>query len=126
MPIALSTENVIDCEITDRTKTKWTVFKFDDDPRVPRTVPVSSLRKTAYHSDISTSELLLPGRDLPYGFYEISARVEMTGLPDVFGSDSVYIQVVQTPWLQAAVIGGSFYTAPFGFIVSCLFIINIL
>ena len=120
MPIALSTKNEIDCERTEKTNTKWTVFKFDDDPRVLNTVPVSSLRKTAYHSHISTSDLLLPGKDLQYGFYEISTQVEMNGLPDVFGSDSIYIQVVQTPRLEAAVVGGSYYTVPFGFMVSSL------
>ncbi|XP_028413717.1 uncharacterized protein LOC114536572 [Dendronephthya gigantea] len=113
--ISLSTQNDIDCENTERTRATWSVFKFDDDPREMRTVPVSSLAKSLYHSGISTRDLLLPGNDLPYGFYEISVRVEMNGLPDVFGIDKFYIQVVQTPWLKAAVVEGSFYTAPFGF-----------
>jgi hypothetical protein len=115
MPIALSIEKEMSCEKTERTKTKWSVFKLDDDPSV---VPVSNLRKTAYHLHISTSDLLLPRNDLPYGYFEIRARVEMDGLPDVFGSDVIYIQVTQTPWLEAAVVGGSFYTAPFGFMVT--------
>ena len=118
MPIALSVEDEIYCEITEWTRTKWTVFEFDDDPRVLATVPVYNLRKTAYRTDIFGLDLLLPGNDLPYGFYEITARVEMKGLPDVFGTDSVYIQVVQTPWLQAAVVGGSYYSTPFGLTVS--------
>ena len=96
------------------------MFKFDDDPRVLTTVPVSSLRKTAYRTDIFGLDLLLPENDLPYGFYEITARVEMKGLPDVFGTDSIYIQVIQTPWLQAAVVSGSYYSAPFGLTVSYL------
>ena len=118
VPIALSVEHEIYCEKTEKTRTKWTVFKFDDDPRVLTTVPVSSLRKTAYRTDILGFDLLLPGNDLPYGFYEITARVEMKGLPDVFGTDSIYIQVVQTPWLRAAVVSGSYYSAPFGLTVS--------
>ncbi|XP_028413722.1 uncharacterized protein LOC114536576 [Dendronephthya gigantea] len=112
--IALSTQNDIDCETTEQTKTTWTVLKFDDDPRELTTLPIYSFSKSPYHSSIFGPDLLLPGNDLPYGFYEISARVEMRGLPDVFGSDTFYIQVVQTPWLEAAVVGGSFYTAPFG------------
>ena len=118
--IPLSVEDEINCEKTEKTKTKWTVFKFDDDPRVLTTVPVSSLRKTAYRTDIFGLDLLLPENDLPYGFYEITARVEMKGLPDVFGTDSIYIQVIQTPWLQAAVVSGSYYSAPFGLTVSYL------
>ena len=94
------------------------MLKFDDDPREMTTLSAYSFTKSPYHSGISTRDLLLPGKDLPYGFYEISVRVEMRGMPDVFGSDTFYIQVVQTPWLEAAVVGGSFYTAPFGLIVS--------
>ena len=120
MPIALSVEDEIYCEKIEKTKRKWTVFKLDDDPRVLKTIPVSSLRKTAYRTDIFGLDLLLPGKDLPYGFYEITARVEIKGLPDVFGTDSIYIQVVQTPWLKAAVVGGSYYSAPFGLTVSYL------
>ena len=116
--IGLSIEKEVHCETTKVAKTKWNVFKFVDDPRIFSTVPVSSLRKTAYHLDILTSDLLLPERDLPYGFYEINARVEMSGLPDVFGSDSVYIEVIQTPWIEAGVVSGSFYSAPFGLVVS--------
>jgi hypothetical protein len=121
LPISLSTELQINCEITEETTVTWTVFQFVDDPGMLATFPgltVSRLQKTAYHSSIRTNDLLLPPRDLPYGFYEIVARVEMKGLPDVFGSDSFFIQVVQTPWMEAAVVGGSFYTVPYGLNVS--------
>ena len=117
LPIALSTENEIYCENTEQTQTTWTVSKFDDDPRVLKAVPVSSLRKTVHRSDISTQDLLLPGKELPYGLYEISARVEMRGLAEVFGTGSLYVQVLQTPWIEAAVVGGSFHTVAFGFSV---------
>ena len=124
MAIALSVKQEIDCEKTGKTKTKWSIFKIDDDPRVLHMVPVSSLKKTAYHVDVSTLDLLLSGNELPYGFFEISTRVEMNGLPDVHGSDVIYIQVIQTPWLEAAVVGGSFHTAPFGLMVICLLIMK--
>ena len=78
---------------------------------------VQNLRKSPYHTDLSSPDLLLPGRDLPYGFYEVSARVEMKDLPEVSATSSFYIQVVQTPWIEAAVTSGSFYTVPFGYLV---------
>jgi hypothetical protein len=121
LPILLSQELQIDCEITEKSAVTWTVLRFIDDPRMLATYPgltVANLEKTAYHLNIPTNDLFLLPKDLPYGFYEIVARVEMKGLPDVFGSDSLYIQVVQTPWIEAAVVGGSFYTVPYGLMVS--------
>ena len=116
--IVLTTEQEIYCEITDQTIVSWNVYKFDDDPR--NSVPVTGLRKILFHTELSTSELLLPGRFLSYGFYEIVANVEMRGLSDVIGSASIYVQAVQTPWLEAAVTAGSFYTVPYGFEVNRL------
>ena len=121
--ISLSVQLQIDCEITEKTAVSWTVIQFVDDPRMLAEIPsltVSALEKTAYHLNIPANDLFLPSRDLPYGFYEIVARVEMEGLPDVFGTDSFYVQVVQTPWINAAVVGGSFYTVPYGLVVSTL------
>lgn len=111
--IVLTTEQSIDCEITDETMSSWTVYKLDDDPCNP--IPPSGLRKSLFHTETSTSDLLLSGRFLPYGFYEIVAHVEMRGLRGVFGTTSLYTQVIQTPWLEAAVTAGSFYTVPYGF-----------
>ena len=111
--IVLTTEQEIYCEITEQTTVSWNVYKFTDDPR--NTVPAAGLRKTLFHSEISTTNLLLPGRFLSYGFYEIVAHVEMRGLHGVLGSASMHVQVVQTPWLEAAVKAGSFYTVPYGF-----------
>ena len=93
------------------------MFKFDDDPHMLNTIPnmnIGNLHRSPYHTGISSSDLSLPARDLPYGFYEITARLEMENLPDVFGINSIYIQVVQTPWIEAATTSGSFYTVPFG------------
>lgn len=109
----LTNEQAIDCEITDQTTSSWTIYKLEDDPRDP--IPLTGLRKSLIHTEISTSDLLIPGRFLPYGFYEIVARVEMKGLRGVFGTASTHIQVIQTPWLEAAVIAGSFHTVPYGF-----------
>ncbi len=38
----------------------------------------------------------------------------------MIGSASIYVQAVQTPWLEAAVTAGSFYTVPYGFEVNRL------
>ena len=118
-PIALSIERQLNCEKTQHTTTSWTLFKFDD-PRILNTIPnmqVENLHKSPYYTDLSFSDLLLPERNLPYGFYEITAKVEMKDLPKVFGTDSLYVQVVQTPWIEAAVTTGSFYTVPYGNLV---------
>ncbi|XP_028412301.1 uncharacterized protein LOC114535123 [Dendronephthya gigantea] len=119
--VMLSTEKQIDCEITQDTKVIWTVRKFDDNVKALSTIPglsLSNLRKSVFQADIAAADLLLPSRNFPYGFYEISVRLEMEGLPDVFGSSSFYIEVVQTPWLEASVTSGSFYTVPYGFMGS--------
>ena len=113
--ILLKTQQEINCEITDETTVSWKVYKFDDDPR--KVLLRSQLRKTLFNS-VSTSDLHLLGRFLPYGFYEIVVRAEMRGLLDVFGSDLIHVQVIQTPWLEAAVTAGSFYTIPYGFEVN--------
>ena len=116
--VALIAENEVCCEITEQTKTSWTILKLEDDPRaILSNVMHTEIRSTQFHTVNDTSELLLPARFLPYGFYEIRSRVEMKGVPEVFGSDSIFVQVVQTPWLKAAVGGGSFHTIPFGFMV---------
>ena len=117
IPILLSIEKQLNCEKTQLTTISWTVMKFDDDPRILNTLPNSNLRKSPYSTGISSPELLIAARDLPYGFYEIAARLEMKDLPDVFGRDSMYIQIVQTPWIEAATTGGSFNTVPFGNVV---------
>ena len=119
----LTTEQSINCEITDLTVSSWTVYKVDDDP--PNSIHFAGLRKTLFHTEISTSDLLLPGRFLPYGFYEIVARVEMRGLRGVFGTALLHIQVIQTPWLEAAATAGSFHTVPYGFEVNFLLVLYI-
>ena len=121
LPISFSSDVQIDCEITQRFTVSWTVLQIVDDPRTLLSTPgltLSHLQKKVYHSKTPVNDLFLPSRDLPYGFYEIVARVEMKDLPHVFGADSFYIQVVQTPWIEASVVGGSFYTVPFGLTVS--------
>ncbi len=121
VPILLSSEQEIDCEVAQNTKITWTIFKFEDDPQMLVTVPglaVGNLRKSVFRENIDSAELSLPSRELPYGFFEITARLEMKDLPDVFGSDSMYVEVVQTPWLQAGVTAGSFYTVPYALLVS--------
>ena len=122
IPISLSIEKKLNCEKTQLTTISWIVLKFDDDPRILNTLPnmnIGNLRKSPYSTGISSTDLLIAARDLPYGFYEIAARLEMKDLPDVFGSDSMYIQIVQTPWIEAATTGGSFNTVPFGYVVRC-------
>ncbi|XP_028408505.1 sperm receptor for egg jelly-like [Dendronephthya gigantea] len=115
--LSLFTENEVFCEITEQTKTSWTLLKLEDDPRTtPSDVLVADMRKTLFHTVNDTSALQLARRFLPYGYYEIRARVEMRGVPGVFGIDSTIIQVVQTPWIQAAVNDGSFHTVIFGFL----------
>lgn len=113
------TTKEIFCEKTEETKTAWTILKLEDDPRtLPSNVPLADIRKSEFHSVNDSTELTLPGRFLPYGFYEIRARVEMRGLKDVFGTDSTFLEIIQTPWLEPVVKGGSLHTVPFGFVVS--------
>ena len=80
--------------------------------------PVDTLQKTEYQFaddiELSSPELRLPEKSLTYGFYEIRVRLEMNGLPDVFGENTTYIQVVQTPWLEAVLTTGAFNEAIFG------------
>ena len=114
----LSTKNEIFCEATERTKTTWTILKLEEDPHdIPSYVPLADINRIEFHTINDVSQPTLPGKFLPYGFYEIRARVEMRGLPNVFGSDSIFVEIVQTPWLEAAVNGGSFHTVPFGLVV---------
>ena len=116
VPIFVSTENEVYCEQTNYVNVSWTVYKIEDDPIILTTTPrikISDLRKSVFHTGIISPDLFLPGRDLPFGFYEISARVEMRGLHTIFGIGTLYIQVVQTPWIVAAVTTGSFYTVPY-------------
>ena len=123
----LSSEQEIDCEVTRNTKLTWSIFKFEDDPQMLNTVPtltVRNLRKSVFRENIDSTELLISSRELPYGFYEFAARLEMMDLPDVFGTDVLYVEVVQTPWLEAAVTAGSFYTVPYGLLVNTLYIIQ--
>ena len=116
--VNLITAKEIFCEKTEKTKTTWTILKLDDDPRtLPSNIPLASIGMTQFHSVGDSSDLLIPGRLLPYGFYEIHARVEMKSVQDVFGSDSMFVQIIQTPWLESAVNGGSFHTVPFGLVV---------
>lgn len=120
IPIFLSTENEIYCEQTELVKVSWTVYNIDDDPAILSTTPrmkPSDLGKTVLYTGIISSDLFRQERDLPFGYYEISARVEMKGLPDIFGIGTLYIEVIQTPWIIAAVTTGSFYTVPFKFLV---------
>ena len=94
----------------------WTVYRIEDDPVILTTTPrmkISDLRKSVFHTGIISPDLSLPERDLPFGYYEISARVEMKGLHDIFGIGTLYIQIVQTPWLFPAVTTGSFFSIPF-------------
>ena len=118
--VALISETEIFCEHTERTKTTWTLLKFEEDPQnLPGNVPYADITKNVFHTVTDASELVLPGKFLPYGFYEIRVRVEMTGLPDVFGTDSIFVRVVPTP-LQAIVNDGSFHTVPFGLMVRAI------
>ena len=82
---------------------------------------IANSQKSVFYVNSDSVELLLPPRKLPYGFYEFHARVEMKDLPDVYGSHSIYVDVIQTPWLQAAVTAGSFYTIPYGLLVCAIF-----
>ena len=117
--ISLTTETKVLCEPTEETKTTWEILKLEDDPRtIPSNVPLADLRKTLFNTIEDNQEFSLPGKLLPYGFYEVRAKVEMKGIPDVLGSDTIFVQVVQTPWLNAAVKDGSFHTVPFGMMVS--------
>ena len=112
------TAKEIYCEKTEETKTTWTIFKLEDDPRaLPSNTPLANIRMSQFHFVNDSTELSLPRRFLPYGFYEIRARVEMRGLKDVFGRDSTFLEIIQTPWLEPAVKGGSLHTVPFGFLV---------
>ena len=107
------------CEPTEETKTTWEILKLEDDPQtIPSNMPLVDLRKTLFHTIEDNPEFSLPGKFLPYGFYEVRANVEMKGIPDVLGSDTIFVHVVQTPWLNAAVNDGSFHTVPFGMMVS--------
>jgi hypothetical protein len=116
--LALDLETEISCEATDSTKITWTVLKLDDHPRdIPSYVPLADIARTVYHTINDLSQITLPGKFLPYGFYEIRARLEMRDLPDVFGSDSVFVDIVQTPWLEAAVKNGSYHTVRYGLVV---------
>ena len=116
VPIFLSTENEIYCEKTELVNVSWTVYRIEDDPIILTTTPrmkISDLGKSIFHTGIISPDLSLPERDLPFGFYEISARVEMKGLHNIFGIGTLYIQIVQTPWLLPAVTTGSFFSIPF-------------
>ncbi len=120
VPISVSTENEIYCEPTNDVNVSWTVYRIEDDPIILTTTPqmkISDLEKSVFYTGIISPDLYFPERDLPFGFYEISARVEMKGLRSIFGISSLYIQVVQTPWIVAAVTTGSFYTLPHKFSV---------
>jgi hypothetical protein len=122
VPIFVATENEIYCEVTNYVNVSWIVYKIDDDPSILTTTPrmkISDLGKSVFHTGIISPDLFLPERDLPFGHYEISARVEMWGLQNIFGIGTLYIQVVQTPWISAAVTTGSFYTVPFKEPVRC-------
>ena len=102
------------CEQTEITKTTWTILKLEGDPR---TLPLASIGMNQFHSLGDSSKLSLAGRFLPYGFYEIRALVKMSGVRDVFGTDSIFINVVQTPWLEPAVNGGFIHDVLFGLVV---------
>ena len=116
--VALSAEHETLCEAAEETKTTWTILKLEDDPRdIPSYVSLADVQRTEFHTVNDVSQLTLPVKFLPYGFYEIRAHVEMRGFADAFGSDSILVEVVQTPWLEAAVKGGSFHTVPFGQVV---------
>ena len=120
--IYLINEHEILCEITEDTVTTWEILKLEDDPRtIPSDVPPADLRKTLFQTIQDSPDFSLPGKTLPYGFYEIRTKVQMKGVRGVSGSDSIFIQVVPTPWLEAAVSGGSSHTVPYGFVVSCYF-----
>lgn len=116
--MALDLETEIFCETTESTKTSWTISKLEDHLRdIPSYVSLADITRTEFHTINDVSQITLPGKFLPYGFYEIRARVEMRELPDVFGSDSIFVNVVQSPWLEAAVNNGSFHTVRFGLVV---------
>jgi hypothetical protein len=116
MPIFVTTENEIYCEQTNYVVVSWTVYKIEDDPAVLTTTPrmkISDLGKSVFHDGTVSPDLFLPERYLLFGFYEISARVEMKGLPYIFGIGTFYVQIIQTPWIIAAATAGSFYTVPY-------------
>lgn len=114
--LTLTTDNEIDCELTQITQTKWSVFKLDQDPR-PTLSAIDSIPRTEYQLPFSTNlmspELILNSRSFEYGFYAVTAKLEMDGHPDVFNEDTKYFHVVATPWLEPAVTTGFMYTVIF-------------
>ena len=125
--IFLTTENEIYCEQTEIVNVSWTVYKINDDPSILTTTPkmkITDLGKSVFHTGIISPDLFLPERDLPFGYYEISARVEMKGLSYIFGIGTLYIKIVQTPWITAAVTTGSFYSIPYRELVRQLILFN--
>ena len=97
------------------------MWKFDQDPRI-LDEPLERQQKTVYEFDnpvdFFSPELVLSGKSLIFGFYMITARLEMDGLPDVFDEDTVILHVVPTPWLEPALTTGAylqqFYTEKVG------------
>ena len=90
----LSNKVVINCEASDSTSFKWEVFRINENSQEP--VPVRG--NTA-------PNFLVPPRTLDYGLYKIKATVFMLGIEDVYGSDTAYIKIVSTPFLDVKIVG---------------------
>ncbi len=99
----------------------WSVYRLDEDPRAMLS-EIDTISRTAYEFSIPTNltlpELVLDSRSLEYGFYAVTARLEMKGHPDIFGEDTKYFYVVATPFLKPAVTTGLIYTVIFREMVS--------
>ena len=71
---------------------------------------IVSIPRTEYQfsipANLSVPELILDSRSLEYGFYAVTARLEMKGHPDLFGEDTKYFYVIATPVLEPAVTTG--------------------
>ena len=71
---------------------------------------IDSIPRTEYQfsipANLSVPELILDSRSLEYGFYAVTARLEMKGHPDLFGEDTKYFYVIATPFLEPAVTTG--------------------
>ena len=116
VPIALAREKEILCEVTEQTNTTWTIFKLDGNPR--EILTISDIPRTQFLviSD-NSSEISISEKFLPHGFYEIRVDVDMVGVQYISGIKSLFVEIIATPWLNAAVTGGLTHVVPYGFVV---------
>ena len=104
---------MIDCELTEQTRTKWSLYKLAQEPRQDLK-GIESIPQIGYKlpnpTNLTLPELVLDSRSLEYGFYAVTARLEMDGYPDIFNNNTKYFRVVATPFLEPAVTTGFMYT----------------